>query len=170
MNESDKTTMGGPAPSLTLDPYTDTRETAAQMPKAPVARPEEKVFDTQSLTPEEQQMVADFAKTIDITDAGLVMQYGAGAQKKIADFSDTALESVRTQDLGEVGETLSQAMVQLKNFDVGEKKKGFFGSMFKKAPPRSKGSRPSMPRRRPMSIRSATCWKAIRCSCLRISP
>ena len=69
------------------------------------------------LTPEEQKMVSDFASTIDITNTKQVMQYGAGCQKKIADFSETALANVRTKDMGEIGELLSGMVGELKGFD-----------------------------------------------------
>mgnify|MGYP005765042379 FL=1 len=82
------------------------------------------------LTPEEQKMVSDFASTIDITNTQQVMQYGAGCQKKIADFSETALANVRTKDMGEIGELLSGMVGELKGFDE-EPEKGLFG-IFKK--------------------------------------
>ena len=77
------------------------------------------------LTAEEQQAVAEFAKQIDVTNANQVLMYGAGAQKNIADFSENALNNVRTKDLGEVGEALSSLVVELKNldFDTTEEKK-----------------------------------------------
>ena len=88
---------------------------------------EEAVKDEPVLTPEEQKVVDEFAEKIDITNSALVMQYGSAAQKKIADFSDTALANVRTKDLGEVGEEIADLVVELKGFDVGEEEKGFFG-------------------------------------------
>ena len=78
------------------------------------------------LTPEEQKMVNDFAAKIDIENTNQVLQYGAGTQKKMADFSDTALENVKTQDLGEIGELISNVVGELKDFDVQEEGK-FFG-------------------------------------------
>ena len=78
------------------------------------------------LTPEEQKMVNDFATKIDIENTNQILQYGAGTQKKMADFSDTALENVKTQDLGEIGELISNVVGELKDFDVQEEGK-FFG-------------------------------------------
>ena len=78
------------------------------------------------LTPEEQKMVNDFAAKIDIENTNQILQFGAGTQKKMADFSDTALENVKTQDLGEIGELISNVVGELKDFDVQEEGK-FFG-------------------------------------------
>ena len=83
------------------------------------------------LTPEEQKMVEDFAARIDLSNTRMVLQYGAGCQKKIADFSDTALSSVRTKDMGQVGEMLTQVVAQLREFEEDEDTKGFLG-FFKK--------------------------------------
>ncbi|MGI5971057.1 MAG: toxic anion resistance protein [Oscillospiraceae bacterium] len=80
-----------------------------------------------SLTPEEQAVVDSFAKKIDITDANLVLQYGAGAQKNIADFSQSALENVRTKDLGEVGSMITGLVTELRGFTDDEKKGGLLG-------------------------------------------
>ena len=82
------------------------------------------------LTEEEKNTVAEYAEAIDITDSQMVIQYGAGAQKKIADFSENALQSVKTKDLGEVGDLLAGVVAELKSFDV-EEEKGLFG-FFKK--------------------------------------
>ena len=84
------------------------------------------------LTPEEQKMVDDFASKIDVENLTQVMQYGAGTQKKMADFSDEALKNVRAQDLGEVGELLSGVVGELKGFDA-EEEKGFLGFFKKQA-------------------------------------
>ena len=70
-------------------------------------------------------MVNDFAEKIDITDSSVVLQYGAAAQKNIAGFSENALNNVRTKDLGEVGQTLSALVVELKSFGQEEKKRHF---------------------------------------------
>lgn len=83
------------------------------------------------LTLEEQRQVDEFAAKIDLRSSNAILQYGAGAQKKMADFSESALENVRTKDLGEVGDMLSGVVTELKNFDAGEEEKGFFG-FFKK--------------------------------------
>lgn len=77
-------------------------------------------------------MIDDFAARIDLTDSNLVLQYGAGAQKKIADFSEAALDNVKTKDLGEIGEMLSSVVTELRSFEAEEEDKGFFG-FFKKS-------------------------------------
>ncbi|MBQ1310250.1 MAG: toxic anion resistance protein [Blautia sp.] len=94
---------------------------AAPMPKAA----------EMTLTPEEQKLVDDFAQKIDVENTAQILQYGAGTQKKMADFSDAALENVRTQDLGEVGNLLAGVVGELRDFDALEEEKGFFG-LFKK--------------------------------------
>ena len=83
------------------------------------------------LSDEEKQMVKDFAAQIDIANSAQVLQYGAGAQQKVASFSEKALENVRTKDLGEVGDMITGVVTELKNFDAGEEEKGLFG-FFKK--------------------------------------
>ena len=112
-------------PTLTLDGVEE------EKPVAPEKK-EEKQPEVQ-LTPEEQKVVDDFAEKIDITSSALVMQYGSGAQKKIANFSDTALANVRTKDLGEVGDEIANLVVELKSFDAGEEEKGFLGFFKKQA-------------------------------------
>ena len=118
-------------PTLTFEPFAEEKaETlAVQEPTPAVEAP---VFDESSLTPEEKKMVDDFSAQIDLANTNLVLQFGSGAQKKIADFSETALANVRTKDLGEVGDVLSSVVTQLKSFDVDEEEKGFFG-FFKKS-------------------------------------
>ena len=88
-------------------------------------------IDESMLTEAERKMVDEFSKKIDITDSQLVLQYGAAAQKSVASFSESALNNVRTKDLGEVGDTLSSLVVELKNFGEEEEKGGLFG-FFKK--------------------------------------
>ena len=118
------------APTLTFEPFAEEKaETLAVQEPAPAV--EAPVFDESSLTPEEKKMVDDFSAQIDLANTNLVLQFGSGAQKKIADFSETALANVRTKDLGEVGDVLSSVVTQLKSFDVDEEEKGFFG-FFKK--------------------------------------
>lgn len=90
------------------------------------------IEDKIQLTDAEKKAVEDFAGKIDISNANHILQYGADAQAKITQFSDMALEKVRTKDLGSVGDTLSSLVVELKGFDPNEQKKGFFG-LFKKA-------------------------------------
>ena len=89
--------------------------------------PEDAVFDESSLTDAEKKMVQDFASKIELSNSSMVLQYGAGAQKKMADFSESALNNVRTKDLGEIGGMLSNVVTQLKSFDVEEEEKGFLG-------------------------------------------
>lgn len=91
-------------------------------------------FDMSNFTEEEKQMVQDFSEKIDISNSQLVLEYGAGVQKKMSDFSDQTLSVIRTKDLGEVGDMISNLVVELKNFDLDSDKKdsGFF-SFFKKA-------------------------------------
>ena len=115
---------------LTLEPFEDggKAETVTEIATTEKAVPE--VFDESSLTEEERNMVAEFSDKIEIGNAGMILQYGAGAQKKIADFSENALNSVKTKDMGEIGEMLSDIVVELKGFDVEEQKSGF--RLFKK--------------------------------------
>lgn len=115
--------------TLTLNPQITEEETVAE----PAVQLE--TADQQQevkLSPEEQKMVDDFSKQIDVTSSTTVLQYGAEAQKKIADFSDSALQNVRTKDLGEVGEMMADLVGELKGFSADEEEeKGLFG-MFKK--------------------------------------
>ena len=119
-------------PTLTLTPELDTPATPAPVAAEP-AKPEVEpvVLDDSMLTEAEKKMVEEFAKKIDVMDSNLVLQYGAAAQKNVAGFSENALASVRTKDLGEVGKDLADLVVELKGFGVEEEKKGFLG-LFKK--------------------------------------
>lgn len=114
-------------PTLTLEPFAaeEKQEVAA------VAAPEEPAFDDSILSEEEKKTVDAFAGQIDLTNSAMILQYGAGTQKKMADFSETALENVKTKDMGEVGDLLSGVVKELKNFDE-EEETGFLG-LFKKA-------------------------------------
>lgn len=114
------------APALTLEPFQEERQTAV-----PVRQEEAQVFDESILTEEEQKAVDAFAEQIDLANSSVILQYGVGTQKKMADFSENALENVKTKDLGEVGELLSGVVKELKSFDE-EEDKGFFGNIFKK--------------------------------------
>lgn len=116
------------APVLTLEPdLTDEKdEVTAKEPE----KTEEPAIEEPVLSPQEQKMVDDFAAKIDIENTNQILQFGAGTQKKMADFSDAALENVRTQDLGEVGDLLASVVGELKDFDAAEEK-GLFG-FFKK--------------------------------------
>lgn len=111
-------------PTLTFEPFKE--ETPSVLQKAPEKEPVP-VFDDSMLTPEERKMVDSFASQIDLHNTSMILQFGAGAQKKMADFSETALNKVRTKDLGEVGEMLSSVVSELKSFDVEEEEKGVFG-------------------------------------------
>ena len=117
------------AHTLTLEP--DLGESKAEVAAEPEAEAVKKEMEQTVLSPEEQQMVDSFAKKIDIENTNQILQYGAGTQKKMADFSDAALENVRTQDLGEVGDLITQVVGELRDFDAAEEEKGFLG-FFKK--------------------------------------
>lgn len=128
---------GMPMPSLTLEP--DLMEEKNTESPAPVLMEEMQGMDEVQkemaktvLTPEEQEMVNAFAEKIDVENTSQIMQYGAGTQKKMADFSDEALSSVKSQDLGEVGELLTNVVGELKGFDADEEK-GIFGFFRKQA-------------------------------------
>lgn len=108
-------------PTLTLEPFKEEQPV--------VAEKQEAVMDETILSEEEKAAVDVFASQIDLTNSSMILQYGAGTQKKMADFSENALENVRTKDLGEVGELLSDVVKELKDFD--EEEKGFLG-IFKK--------------------------------------
>ncbi len=116
-------------PELTLEPVIDTPAAPVVEPEKPAAEPVK--LDDSMLTDAEKQAVEDFVQKIDLTDSAVILQYGAAAQKNVAGFSENALASVRTKDLGEVGESLSDLVVELKGFGQ-EEKKGFLG-LFKKA-------------------------------------
>ncbi len=121
------------APTLTLEAEPaapaltpDTAAEAAAAQAEPV-----KVEDT-PLTPEEQKMVDEFAEKIDVTNSQMILQYGAASQKKLSEFSDTALSRVKTQDMGETGKMITDLIGELKGFDASEQQKGFLG-LFHKA-------------------------------------
>ena len=115
-------------PTLTLDPL----EGDGIHLTSTVSEEKIQAFDEVALTPEEQKMVDEFASKIELTNSNLIIQYGSGAQKKIAEFSETALNNVRTKDLGEVGTLLTDVVTELKSFDAEEDEKGFLG-FFKKS-------------------------------------
>ena len=110
---------------LTLDPAAPAPE-----PAKPEVKPVE--LDDSMLSEAEKKAVEDFSKKIDVMDSNMILQYGAAAQKNVAGFSENALKSVRTKDLGEIGKSLSELVVELKGFGEEEEKKGLFGK-FKKA-------------------------------------
>lgn len=113
------------APTLTLDPFAEEKATEVMV----VEEPKEELDDGM-LSEEEKAMVASFSEQIDLTNSTMILQYGAGTQKKMADFSETALENVKTKDLGEIGGLLTNVVTELKAFDE-EESKGFLG-IFKK--------------------------------------
>ncbi len=114
-----------PALTLSLDPAAE----AAQTESAAV---EPVKLDESSLSEAEKKMVADFAEQIDVTDSTVILQYGSAAQKKLASFSENALGNVRTKDLGETGQMITDLVTELKGFDTDEDEGGIFG-FFKKA-------------------------------------
>lgn len=116
-------------PTLILDPFQTAEE--KQEPAVVEEKKEEVIAEENVLSEEERQMAEKFAEQIDLTNSNMILQYGAGTQKKMADFSESALENVRTKDLGEVGNLLSGVVKELKSFDE-EEEKGFLG-IFKKS-------------------------------------
>lgn len=114
-------------PELVFEPFKD--EVINVKPEEEKVK--EEVIDEIFLTEEEKKMVDQFVDKIEITNSNSILQFGVGAQKKISDFSETALNNVRTKDLGEVGDMLSNVVHELKNFEESEEKKGIFG-FFKK--------------------------------------
>ena len=112
-------------PTLTFEPFTETKK---EEPKP------EPIYEEEALLSEkEKKQVEAFAEKIDLNNSTLVLQYGAGAQKKIADFSDKTLENVRSKDLGETGTMLASLVSELKQTGEPEEEKGFFASIFKKS-------------------------------------
>ena len=117
--------LAASAPTLTFGAEAEAQPAPAK--KEEVHEPEESI-----LTPEELRMVEEFSKKIDVTDSKSVLTYGVGTQKKMADFSEKTLESVKTKDIGEVGDMVTGLVTQLKNFDVDENEKGLMGFFKKK--------------------------------------
>lgn len=113
------------APSLVFD-------TVGEEPQLPVEEPKQEILDDSMLNDEEKKMVESFAAQIDLHNSGAILQYGVGTQKKMADFSEKALENVRTKDMGEVGDMIAGLVTELKSFDAEEESKGLFG-LFKKS-------------------------------------
>ena len=128
--------LGEAAPVLTLEPYEESSlalKPAAEEALATAPEENPDYLSESSLSPEERQMVSDFAEKIDVNNSTIVLQYGAACQKKIAAFSESALQSVRTKDLGEVGDAITDLVVELKGFSLEEEEKGGFFGLFKKA-------------------------------------
>ena len=142
MNQDNNTTT----PVLTLEPFAEAANTVVKEPQAPdmdvwtSPQQDTRVQEARNiapeppvqLTPEEQKMINDFAAQIDLKDSNVVLQYGAGAQKKIADFSEGALNHVKTKDLGEIGDMLTGVVRELKSFEPEEENKGGFFGLFKR--------------------------------------
>ena len=118
-------------PTLTFGETPDTQE----LPSTVAEETElvaDSAFNEDNLTAEEKKMVEDFSQKIDLHNSQAILQYGAGTQKKMADFSENALKNVRTKDMGEVGDMLSGLVVELKSFEITEEDKGILG-LFKKS-------------------------------------
>ncbi len=118
-------------PTLTLEPFAEPRQEVAAVNEAQVTEAVKEQLNVE-LTPQEQKMVDDFATQIDLNNSQMILQYGAGSQKKIADFSENALSSVRTKDMGEIGQMLTDVVAELRSFEEEEDEKGFLG-IFKKS-------------------------------------
>lgn len=113
-------------PTLTLEPFQEKAEVVEVQQQQ-----EPDVWEEPSLSEEEQRMVEQFTNQIDLNNTNIILQYGAGTQKKMADFSEKALENVQTKDLGEIGELITGVVTELKGFDADEEEKGFFGRIKK---------------------------------------
>ena len=114
------------APTLVFDAMPQTKEEVVPVKEEPK-------LDDNILTEEEKKMVEAFSQQIDIHNTNGILQYGAGTQKKMADFSETALENVKTKDLGQVGDMLTNVVTELKQFGDEEEEKGFFSFLKKPA-------------------------------------
>jgi uncharacterized protein YaaN involved in tellurite resistance len=119
--------LAASAPTLTFGSETEAQPAQVQAQVEEAADPEESI-----LTPEELRMVEEFSEKIDVTDSKAILTYGAGTQKKMADFSEKTLESVKTKDMGEVGDMITGLVSQLRSFDVDEEEKGIMGFFKKK--------------------------------------
>lgn len=121
-------------PTLTLDPISPKSEESAAASSSPMMTNQqiiEKMEENTRLSPEEQQLVSDFASKIDITDSVQIMNYGAQSQVKLSEFSDNALNNVKTKDLGETGNMITELIGELENFNTTDDK-GLFGFLRKK--------------------------------------
>lgn len=125
---SDLEEMLKETPTLTFEPFPEEKKEAAFVEE----KKTEQVAEEIPLSEEEKKMVEQFSKQIDLANSNQVLQYGAGAQKKMADFSESALGHVKNKDLGEIGQMLSNVVMELKNFDVEEEEKGGLFGFFKK--------------------------------------
>ena len=132
MSENNNTQAQAQEITLTLNPQEEQEVKLDDLQaQAPQTKTIEELYTDAKLTEAERKTVEDFSKKIDITESSTVLEYGSAAQKKISDFSDSALKNVRTKDLGEIGTLLSDLVVELKTTDEKEDK-GFFGNLFKK--------------------------------------
>lgn len=114
-------------PTLTLEPFPEKTE-VAEVKRQQQTEP---ALEETELSEEEQRMVEQFTSQIDLNNSNIILQYGAGTQKKMADFSEKALQNVQTKDLGEIGELIIGVVSELKGFDANEEEKGFFGRIRK---------------------------------------
>ena len=127
----DEKNMMNEMPTLTLDPFGGAAQAQAQPEPEVEKKPVDPVALDDTLNDAEKKMVSDFAQQIDIRNSAMVLSYGAQAQQKLAGFSESALGNVRTKDLGEVGDMITDLIGELKGFDADEDDKGIFG-FFKK--------------------------------------
>ena len=118
-------------PTLTFEEAAPAQQAEAATAVMEASAPADAQLSENVLTEEEKKMVDEFSQKIDVRNSGAVLQYGAGSQKKMADFSEKALENVRTKDMGEVGNMIAGLVTELQSFDVSEDEKGFLG-LFKK--------------------------------------
>ncbi len=130
---TDFDTLTAEAPTLDFGSFDapQEKEVPAETKEAEVIPAPKNEMDDSMLSEEQKQMVSEFVEKIDLRNSNAILQYGAGTQKKMADFSEKALENVRTKDMGEIGNMLTDLVGELKNFDVEEEEKGF-GAFFKK--------------------------------------
>lgn len=149
MNEID--VMEQQAPTLVFGEVEDAVKDKQPLTEIPQAKVLKDDLDDSVLSDEERRQVDEFAKQIDLHNSTAILQYGVGTQKKMADFSGSALENVKTKDLGEVGDMLSDVVTQLKGFD--EEEKGFLG-IFKNQRISLEAMKAKYPRRRRTSIKS----------------
>ena len=119
--------------TLTLNPQEEVQKLDEIQAAAPQTKTIEEMYSDAKLTEADRRTVNDFSKKIDITESSTILEYGSAAQKKVSDFSDSALKNVKTKDLGEIGTLLSDLVVELKTTESDKKEdRGFFGKMFKK--------------------------------------
>ena len=125
MSDEFKDTSIDIKPELTFEPFKE------ELQDMKIIEEKKEIVEEIELTEDEKKMIDQFVDKIEISNSNAILQYGVGAQKKISDFSQSALNEVKTKDLGEIGDILSKVVFQLKNFEEGEEKKGVFG-FFKK--------------------------------------